>query len=337
MDDVQRKMDAQEKLIADYKARQGANLPEQLMANLATLERLNGQIERNRDWQQRLFERRETLARYARPDAIPDIGPETAEQRIVRLREDLGQLRLRYSDSHPDVAQLRSQIGSLEKDLANAAAAPAEANGKVVTAAAAAPPPSFPREDRELDRLRVEEQDLRRQYAMYQSRVEAAPARDHELRELTRDYEASKALYASLFQRHAETRLAGRLEQRRADERFRVLDEAVVPSKPLGPDRPRLILLVVAGAIGAAFAAALLLERLDTTFHATEQLRGTRVPILQGIPRIRTAHGALARGMTGFAVAAGGLALLSAVFLVCYRVALENTDLSILALRGAGS
>jgi hypothetical protein len=182
-------------------------------------------------------------------------------------------------------------------------------------------------------RLQDEEQELRHQVVMYQSRVEAAPSRDQELRELTRDYEATRTLYASLFQRDAETRLAGRLEQRRSEERFRVLDAALPPATPLGPNRLRLILLALGGALGAALGTGLLLERFDTTFHSTDQLQGVRVPVIAGIPWIRTARGTLRRRAAGALAVVVCLVMLSAVFLLSYRVAFGSQSLSYLALR----
>jgi len=327
MDDVKRKMEAQEQLIREYKARHGGDLPEQLGANLATLERLNSQIERNRDWQQRIIERRDAATRYAQVIAAPDTPLPPTESLIMRLREDLAQLRMKYSESYPDVVRLKSRLAAAEEAALTAPPPPAPAP-KV----AAAPPPSA-NEDAELARLRDEEQDLRGKVAAYQSRIEVAPSRDQELRELTRDYEATKALYASLFERDAETRLAGRLEQKRAGERFRVLDAAVPPAKPLGPDRLRLVLIALAGALAGALTTALVLERLDTTFHSTEQLRDARVPVVAGIPRLRITSGTARRRVVGTLATAGGLAALVAVFFVSYQAALRSEAVSFLALR----
>jgi polysaccharide chain length determinant protein (PEP-CTERM system associated) len=336
MEDVKKKMEAQEKLIGDYKTRHGADLPEQLVANLATLERLNAQIERNKDWQQRLIERRETAARYvAVPGEPARIAPETVEARLDRMRGELADLRARYSDRHPDVVRLREQIALLEKSASQAPATATVAASSAVAPAAVVPPaPLAPtRDDGEMRRLQDEEQELRHQVVMYQSRVEAAPSRDQELRELTRDYEATRTLYASLFQRDAETRLAGRLEQRRSEERFRVLDAALPPATPLGPNRLRLILLALGGALGAALGTGLLLELFDTTFHSTDQLQGVRVPVIAGIPWIRTARGTLRRRAAGALAVVVCLVMLSAVFLLSYRVAFGSQSLSYLALR----
>ena len=65
-----------------------------------------------------------------------------------------------------------------------------------------------------------------------------------------------------------------------------------VPSKePLAPNRLRLGLLALALSIGVAALAAMLRERLDTSFHTVDDLRAfSRVPADRGHPAAR--HGA---------------------------------------------
>ena len=321
--DVQKKMDAQEQALGAYKARHSTDLPEQLPANIAALQRLNSQLQLNGEWQIRAVERKEAAQRAASVAAGP--GPaDNPEARLGKLRADLENMRSRYSESHPDVARLKGEIQAMER-LPAAPATPA-----------APPSPAVPTGtvDAELRSLKSQESELKSAISSYQSRIETAPSRDQELQQLMRDYQATKDLYASLFQRETEARLAGRLEANQAGERFRILDPAVPPASPQGPDRLRLLFLAVAASLGAGIATALLLERCDGTFHSIDQLRAaTPVPVVGSLPLLRTTAETVRHSLAHVFGAAAGLALLAFLAGATYMFAADNEALASLALR----
>ena len=322
LEDVKKKMDAQEKVLGDYKARHGTDLPEQLAGNIAALQRLNQQLQLNGEWQIRAVERKEAAQRAAAAlsSRNPDDNPET---HMTRLKTELDGLRSKYSESHPDVVRLKSeiqQLASQPQSAAPEAPAPPSTTGASV--------------DAEMRSLRSQESQLRGAIAGYQARVESAPARDQELTRLTRDYEATKALYDSLYQRETEARLAGRLEEHQAGERFRILDPAMPPASPKGPDRMRLLLMALAGAFAAAVAVALLLERVDPTFHSLDQLRAASpVPVVGSLPRLRTTAQTVRHNLAAVFGTAAGLALLAVLGGATYWLAHANEELSSLVLR----
>jgi len=128
-------------------------------------------------------------------------------------------------------------------------------------------------------------------------------------------------------------RQAERAEQRGGQ--FRILDPAIPSQLPLMPNRARLVLVGLLLAAGMAVAAAVLAERLDTSFRTAEQLRAfSKVPVLASIPRIvkpedlrrRLRHLPLAGSAVGL-----GLALVVAV---SYLVAHGNQDLVLLLTPG---
>jgi hypothetical protein len=184
--------------------------------------------------------------------------------------------------------------------------------------------------DRTLKALRAEEERLRGQVAVYQARIENAPRREQELQELSRGYAATKELYGSLLKRSEEAQLASRMEQQKG-EQFRILDQAGPPTEPAAPNRMRLILVSVLLAIGAAGAAAMLAEHLDTSFHALDDLRSfTKVPVVASIPRIDTARHVRQRRLATVSVALG----LALVMAASYHLAHGNDELVRVLSRG---
>src|SRR5262249_53181432 len=124
--------------------------PQQMDANLATLERLHAQLRQNSDSQTRAAERRQTLSSQlaeAESFPIPSVPggpaiyatPELREAaRLAEKKEELAKLRSMYHDKYPDVIQAASEVERLEKELAAAKTrAPKEP-----TAAQQTPPPT---------------------------------------------------------------------------------------------------------------------------------------------------------------------------------------------------
>jgi uncharacterized protein involved in exopolysaccharide biosynthesis len=201
------------------------------------------------------------------------------------MQQQLRQLRVRYTDQHPDVLRLRSGIADLEKELADS---PPPTSPAAPGSRANLGPGRQPEDElsAELRALKTEEKRLRDTIATYVIRVQNTPKLEQELKELSRDYESTKELYASLSKRYEEAELAESMEQRQKGEQFRILDPALPSAVPAAPHRVRLMLLAVMLSLGLAVGAVVLAEELDTSFHSRESLRGfTRVPVF-GLPRI---------------------------------------------------
>jgi polysaccharide biosynthesis transport protein len=310
------RLDRLEQRVSGFKRQHLGELPQQMDANLQTLERLNDQLRRNTDSQTRATERRQTLSsQLAEAESLQAFsfvpsasgGPAGSgaplappELRLAQKKDDLARLRTQFSDRYPDVVQLAAEVATLERDIA---AAKARAPKSDASSTTASPPPptvaSSPYTLRlkealsdvqtELKVLKTEEGRIREGIATYQGRVENVPRREQEFTELARDYDSTRDLYRSLLKRYEEAQLAESMEQRQKGEQFRILDQAVANSQPAAPNRPRLLIMILASAIGLALAAAVLAEHLDTSFHDVDQLRTfSNVPVLVSIPRIVT-------------------------------------------------
>ncbi len=339
LDGVKARLDEQERRVGEFKKAHGGGLPEQVEANLAALERLNTQLRLNGEAQIRAMERKDDLAkRLAEAGAADPAGDSDAvAARLTRLKNDLADLKTRYSDRYPDVMRLREEIAKLEE---RAAASDGERAGAGARTGPADPTlrrlrESLDRSERSLKGLQEEERMLHRSIDDYQRRVESAPQREQELRELSRDEQSTKDLYESLLKRYDDARIAESMEQRREGEQFRMLDEAVVPEVPAGPNRRALIVAGLALSLGLAAAAVAAAEQFDTSFHTIGDLRSfTRVPVLVGIPRIVTDGDLRRRRLRFWAAALPSVAGLSLVAGASYVIARHSDALlALLSIR----
>src|SRR6266850_2451490 len=242
-----------------------------------------------------------TVRRGPGTPAVPD--PATA--RLAKMKQDLADLRTRFSDRYPDVLQLQAEIATLERTIAEnkraAAAAEAAAGTSTKEEPAAAPISTGPDSQTvqmeqalsqlavEMKTLKEEENELRTAMATYQTRVDNTPKRDLEFQELSRDYGSTQEHYRTLLKRFEEAQLAESLEQRQKGEQFRIVEPAVASSLPVAPNRPRLILVSLVLGLGLAAGLVILAEQIDSSFHTLDDLRAvTSVPVLASIPRIVT-------------------------------------------------
>ena len=289
-------------------------------AEAASLERLNMRLRVNSDRQLRAMDRRERLIKegsethVAAGSGTAPAGPatESPAARLAKLKQELADLKTKFTDKYPDVIRAKAEIAALEKHIAES-----PASGPV--AAAALAPAARPAKDSlaeveaELRMLKDEERTVQRQIASYENRTEDAPKRQQEFQRQARDYAATKDFYQSLVKRYEDAQIAESMEQGQKSEQFRVLDQAVAPKEPWAPNRARLNLVAVALSLGLALGAVLLRERLDPSFHTVDDLRDfSKLPVIAGIPPLITDDD-VARGRRRLGLATASFAVALAV------------------------
>ena len=370
LEDTRKRLDDQERRVSAFKRRYLGELPQQMDANLATLERLNMQLRLNADGQRRAQERQtflkaqldelallkaqlDELALSDAPTAPPPQVADSFDVRLEQLRLELFELRGRYLDTHPDVIQKKAVIAQLMRNVETAPdkGAPSPGGSEVPSA----PPKSAPERERiaarainalpakqalaeaetELKVLKTEDSQLRAAIATYQQRVEKIPQREQEFTELARDYASTRDLYQTLLQRHEEAVIAENMEQRQKGEQFRVIEPAIAPTHPAA-HRVRLVMMTLVLAVGLSAAAVIFAEQVDRSFHTIDELRAhSGAPLLVNIPRTVTDEDARRRRWRFRLAAAAATVGIIVLVGASYFIAHGNEQLVWLLSRGA--
>jgi succinoglycan biosynthesis transport protein ExoP len=290
------KLESQEQQITLYKQKYMGDLPEQLPSNLSTLTMLQTQMQvigenlaRAHERQNNLLTSRIVEGRIITP-AGTTISPDSLPGRLQQLRQSLVQMKTHFSDKHPDIIRLKAEVAELEGQLARETSE--SSSQSVAVSPARTITPVLSQEttiNAEIDRLNADLQKIRNDIVKYQLRIEQTPRREQDLLVLSRDYNSTRELYASLLKRLEEATLANSLEQGQQGERFRLIEPATQPRAPIGPKRGFLFVLAAVLGLGLAISAVFIRERSDTSFHQVEALKAfTELPILGTVPRLVT-------------------------------------------------
>lgn len=301
------KLEEQEQRLEQFRQRHGGSLPTQVTANMQALTSARTQVQsiveslaRDRD-RKLMLERLYREAVAERPAPVPTAPGTTAttvRQQLATARAALANLELRYTPDHPDVLRAKRQVEELEPkamaeekalaaagaDGAGADANPAQREGLRQMRA------EIESLDRQMTFKESEEQRVRSEIAEYQRRVEAVPGLESEYVALTRDYETQQATYRDLLAKSETTKLSAKLEENNIGERFRIVDGARVPVRPLPSQRVRYNAGGLLAGLLFGLGLAAFLEIRDKSFRSeADVIDVLALPVLATVPYVATA------------------------------------------------
>jgi uncharacterized protein involved in exopolysaccharide biosynthesis len=297
-------------------------------------------------------------------DAAPAAAADRAPSNLAQLEAQLAALRKLYAADHPDIQRLTRTIAALRTQGAGTSASPVPGSagnpgvdgGAAAVATAGAAPAATPAKGRarppdnpayvalvtqidtvrrELTQLAAQRNDLRARQRSYDARLMQIPEVEREYRELTRDYDNAQTRYREIRAKQMQAAVAQELERDRKAERFSVGEPANLPERPVSPNRLRIVLAGLAGALVAGFGLAFVHDALDPSIKGPLDLaRLVSVPILTAIPYIETRHEHAGRVRRNVAMMALFL-IAGAAFLAAIHVYLKPLPVALAAARRA--
>ncbi|PYQ06167.1 MAG: hypothetical protein DMF83_13165 [Acidobacteria bacterium] len=338
LDEVKANLQQQEQTLGAFQDEHGGELPQESEANLANMERVQGELRTATEDRLRAVDRRNELLRQLdTADAAPSAAsaPNPSAGRLDRKKDELAELRRHYSDKYPEVIRLKDEVATLEKEAAGQPGPGAPA--PTAASRSARLRDNLAEVDAEISTLRSAEGRLRAEVAERIRRLETVPRRQRGLQAVTRDYQTTRDLYDSLRKRYEQAQLEEEGGGRTSSP-LRILDPAIVPTAPAAPNRLLLLFATFVGSLVMGAAAAWIADRMDTSLHNADDVRSfTRVPVLVSIPRIVTAGDRRARHRRVWLAAAGVLLAVGVVAHGVHRVARANEGIVLMMARGGRS
>jgi polysaccharide chain length determinant protein (PEP-CTERM system associated) len=210
---------------------------------------------------------------------------------LSRAEQKLAELRLRYTEQHPDVIHQRGLVEELRRSGRGAAAASPPAGGTGRSRSVANPI---------YEKLKLQVFDLETGIVTIKQQIadrtaerdrldtvaRGAPGVLAEYTDLNRDYEVLHKNYQELIQRREAMRLAAAADTDAEKVKLEVVDPPLLPRLPAAPKRMLLLSGVLLAGLAGGAASALLLLQFDTSFHSLDDLRGLDLPVVGGISLI---------------------------------------------------
>jgi polysaccharide biosynthesis transport protein len=334
VEDAKRKLNQQQAKLRDFKSRfinrSNVQILSRLEKRLQSAAEALTHAEQQRLYLNSLRDHYELLQGGSGGNTEAAAGSLAVERELGTLKNQLAELRSRYSSRHPEVVRLKQKIAATEK--LKEQIEEEIRSGK--TSAAGADLPTTPADmQATTQRLRIESQmkanqleitnrkhqiaSIESEIKQYEARLNLTPVREQQLAAITRDYQQLRTNYESLLAKKQQSELAAGLDKRQQGEQFRVVESPGLPRKPYSPDRFSLSLaglglgIVLAGGIAAA------LHMFDARIYRESQLRQfVSVPVLVGIPPLWTAAEKQKRLLLRWAEIMAASAMLVSVSLV---------------------
>jgi polysaccharide chain length determinant protein (PEP-CTERM system associated) len=295
LEETKQRLEDREQKIMLYKRQHVGELPEEREANFRSLEMLQRQMETISENLARVRDRQNILTRIASNNSVVhsvdrNLTPkEESDESVSSLKNQLAELKIRLSDRHPDVVQLKNRIATRE--------AKEQQIQNNVTKSDPLPlvPPDSPIQVEQVEaaaqiqRLLADLHKVNQDIALYKQRVQNTGKREQELNSLTRDYDTTRDLYRSLLKRYEEASMANDMEQEQRSESFSLVERATYPQEPSAPKRFLLFLCSLALSLALAVGGSILKEMRDSSFHQVDDLKkSVQIPLLIEIPQIVT-------------------------------------------------
>jgi polysaccharide chain length determinant protein (PEP-CTERM system associated) len=312
---ARKRLDELEDKLAKFRVKNAGRLPDEMQANLQTLNSLQTQLSGVNEALSRIAQERlllesrlgilksqlTELTQAGNQISVAAKSQQLAdtERQILDMETRLTALRERYKETHPDYKAAEAQLAlarrrreSLLKqeetkpETETAKPSPARIQGTQQIEASIATTES------QIQAKQMEEQERLKAQARLNDlingvneRIQSRPAVDREYAELTRDYNLARDRYEELNQKKSQSETATSLENRGHGEKLDLVESASLPVTPTKPDR----LLIVGAGLGIGLLLGVFMagarEMKDTSLKNLKDARAySNLPVLGTIP-----------------------------------------------------
>jgi protein tyrosine kinase modulator len=207
------------------------------------------------------------------PVAMKEVKVDAAQKRLTDLRKELNDLLLRYTPTHPEVVKVQDEIASLEAqvDGREQTRGPARDSGKFLNA-----PSSDDAVDPAAGTGRAGRAGSR-----------TLAVREQKLKELERDRETYQRMYEEMLATLGKSEVSSNLQVQDKGLTFNVIEPAVLPLRPVSPNRVLIIILGFFAGIGVASGSVILLDSFDKSVKSIDAAKTFGHPLLAVFPLIQ--------------------------------------------------
>lgn len=292
--------------------------------------------------EQQLASETPTLRDIAGASALALTGPLTPyDERITVHETNLDTMLLQYTDQHPDVIATRRLIKELKGKRQAYLAEVKEHSANEPPSQAAARLMGNPlyqeltlayaQAKAEVAALDTRVTEYKRRESKLGALIDTIPQVEAEFSKLNRDYEVIRTNYEKLVERYESLKIGDEAGQSTDDAQFNIIDPPRIPLVPVGPNRPKLSIMVLVLGLAGGVGFTILLAVLRPAIYTRDALRQiSDLPVFGVISRLWTPRERFKRRMEVATFAVGCLCLF-AIFAGLMTMYSLNIDLDVAA------
>jgi polysaccharide chain length determinant protein (PEP-CTERM system associated) len=111
------------------------------------------------------------------------------------------------------------------------------------------------------------------------------------LSNLEKEVDSNRKLYDAFVQQAQGSQISQQVQQKEAESKYRVLEPATAPLKPVKPNRPRVTMFGIALGIAVGLGSVIMAEILDHSFRKVEEVENyLQLKVVGTIPKIMAAE-----------------------------------------------
>jgi polysaccharide chain length determinant protein (PEP-CTERM system associated) len=125
------------------------------------------------------------------------------------------------------------------------------------------------------------------------------------LSNLEKEVESSRKFYDAFVQQAQGSQISQQVQQKEAESKYRILEPASAPLKPVKPNRPRVTLFGIALGLAVGLGSVIMSEIMDHSFRKVEEVEEfLKIKVIGTIPRIASLEDVSSSSKVRFVTAA---------------------------------
>jgi len=177
---------------------------------------------------------------------------------LLELQKRLDDLLVQYTENHPEVIKVQSEIASVKAKIKTAQKKPLDTDGAAIQSS------------ENISGSLAGAANIKTQLTM-----------------LERERESSKKIYDELVAAYGKSQLSSQAELQDKVGTFRILDPAILPLRPISMQRIKIMWLGIVAGIASAFGLIVVLDMFDKSVKNIDTLKSFGYPVLAIIPHIQ--------------------------------------------------
>lgn len=227
---------------------------------------------------------------------IDSTNNENLSTQLKALEKRLLILLTKYTEDYPEVVKIKTEIEGMKKQITNKGQGQEinESKEDALEISTSIMNPVYQqlkeelfRAESDIDSLKAKIQSLTLRNKKLEMELKNIPEDKKMLFDMERERDTYAKIYNELVAKLGQAEVSEQMEVQDKGASFRVVDAAILPQRPVSPDRVKLILFGIAAGIASGFGAVLLREYLDNSIRDIDTLKSQiGLQVLAIVPQI---------------------------------------------------